>query len=496
MFGTALSQLRYGMAVLRNRRIRPQDLEHLARDMVATLAEFGEPGADSSLLPGQAGLIDPEVRRTVTRRSLRATARAAARHTAYYRRVFAGLGLDPGELDAETWSRVPVTPKRALRGMPAAFVSAASAPALMALTTGTSGTPTAVWFSRAEVETAVALSTISAALTLGLRPRHTVAYAGCSRATLPLLNTEESTTRVGASFVQFGTVEPAVALDRLAAPLGLPGKAPQITHLSTSASYLSALVEGVERDGWRAADFGLESVAVGGEVLSDPLRQRAEAAFGATVSTSYLMTETLPSGGTPCSRRHLHHTTEFGHMEVLDPRTWEPARPGAVGMLVHTPFVPYRECTLLLRYATGDLVRVPDGAPDCEWAHLPATSPVLGRWSGPLSAAVPTRAVLDLVEAEPEVPLPARYCLTEEPGGALLHLLVRSLPAATLRRSLEERAAAAGLPLAGIALYDDRALMPPTAPLRADLRERSFDSVEPAGALDVGPRTVRTGSGA
>ena len=65
MFGTAVSQLRYGMSILLNRRIRPQDLEHIARDMVATLAEFGEPGADSSLLPGQAGQVDPEVRRVL-----------------------------------------------------------------------------------------------------------------------------------------------------------------------------------------------------------------------------------------------------------------------------------------------------------------------------------------------------------------------------------------------------------------------------------------------
>ncbi|MFH9352153.1 hypothetical protein [Kitasatospora sp. NPDC017646] len=110
----------------------------------------------------------------------------------------------------------------------------------MALTTGTSGTPTAVWFSRAEVESAIALSTISAVLGLGLRPRHTVAYAGCSRATLPLVYAEESTTRAGAGFVQFGTVEPALALDRLAAPLGLPGKDPQVTHLTTSACCCSS----------------------------------------------------------------------------------------------------------------------------------------------------------------------------------------------------------------------------------------------------------------
>ncbi|WP_282107299.1 phenylacetate--CoA ligase family protein [Streptomyces sennicomposti] len=499
MFGTALSQLRYGMSILLNRRIRPQDLERIARDLVATLGEFGAPGADSALLPGQAAGIDPEVRRTVTRRSLRATARTAARHTAYYRRLFGDLGLDPDALDPDdgTWARVPVTPKHALRGLPGAFVSTAARPALMALTTGTSGTPTAVWYSRAELDTTLALSTISAVLGMGLRPHHTLAYAGCSRATLPLLNAEESTTRVGASFVQFGTLEPALALDRLAAPLGLPGKAPQITHLSTAASYLAALVHRAEHDGWRPADFGLESIGVGGEVLSRPLRERAEAVFGARVATSYLMTETLPSGGTPCAQGHLHHTTEFGHLEVLDPRTWEPTPPGGTGVVVHTPYVPYRECTLLLRYATGDLVRLPAAAPDCELAHLPATSEILGRWSGPLSAAVTTRDLLDLVEAEPEVPLPARYALTERPdGGAELHLLVRALPARALRARLEERIAAAGLPLTGLVLYDDRTALPPTAPLRADLREHTFETApSPPGAGTVGA-VGATGSGA
>ncbi|MFB7594191.1 phenylacetate--CoA ligase family protein [Streptomyces sp. NPDC056160] len=492
MFGTALSQLRYGMAVLRNSRIRPRDLERIARDLVATLEEFGAPGADSALLPGQAGQIDPEVRRTVTRRSLRATARAAVRHTAYYRHLFGELGLDADALDPyadstgpDSWARVPVTPKKALRGLPGAFVSAAARPALAALTTGTSGTPTAVWYSRAELDVTIALSTISAVLGMGLRPHHTLAYAGCSRATLPLLNAEESTTRVGASFVQFGTLEPALALDRLAAPLGLPGKAPQITHLSTSASYLSALVHRAERDGWRPGDFGLHSVGVGGEVLSRPLRERAEAVFGARVTSSYLMTETLPSGGTPCGAGHLHHTTEFGHLEVLDPRTWEPTPPGGTGVIVHTPYFPYRECTLLLRYATGDLVRRPTTAPGCELAHLPATSEILGRWTGPLSTALTTRDLLDLIEAEPEVPLPARYAVTEQPGGgALVHLLVPALPATALRARLEERAAAAGLPLAGLVLYDDRSAMPPTSPLRADLREHSFEAVARPGLPD------------
>lgn len=487
MFGTALSQLRYGAAILRNRRIRPQDLERIARDLVATLAEFGEPGADSALLPGQAGAVDPAVRRTVTERSLRATARTAARHTAYYRRTFDSLGLDPGTLTPDNWDQVPVTPKAALRGLPAAFVSAVSAPALMALTTGTSGTPTTVWYSRAEVEIAVAMSTVSAVLALGLRPRHTVAYAGCSRATLPLLNVEESVTRIGAAFVQIGTVDPAVALDRLATPLGLRGKDPQITHLTVSASYLSALVEEAERGGWKPSDFGLESIGVGGEVLSDPLRERASAALGARISTSYMMTETVPSGGTACAEGHLHHTTEFGHLEILDPVTHAPTRPGAVGIIVQTPYVPYRDCTLLLRYATGDLVRLPEGPTACELAHLPATSPVLGRWTGPLSGAIPTWSVLNLLEAEPDIPLPARYALVDGPPGPRLHVLVRGLPAAGLLGRLEERATAAGLALDAIVLHDDPASMPPTGPVRADLREHTFEPAHPAPVRVVSP---------
>ncbi len=488
MFGTALSQLRYAAAVLRSSPIRPRDLDRISRELLATLAEFGEPGADSALLPGQRAAIDPAVRQAVTTRSLRATARAAARHTAYYRRVFDELGLDPQRLDLSTWAQVPITPKRALRSLPGAFVSTAANPALMALTTGTSGTPTAVWFSRPELELLTALSTISAALSLGLRPHHTVAYAGCSRATLALVNTAESVTRVGAGFVQLGTIDPESALDRLAAPLGLPGKASQISHLTTSASYLAALVAQAERGGWQPADFGLRQISVGGEVLSAPLRERAAIALGAPVANSYLMTEIVPSGAAPCSQGHLHHSSEFGHLEVLDPQSWEPTAPGGVGMLVHTPYVPYRDCTLLLRYATGDLVRLPASAPDCEAAELPATSDVIGRWSGPLSARLPTRDLLDLLEAEPEVPLPTRYALTEEAAGAVLHVLVRRLPAAALLGRLEERATAAGLPLAAIRLHEDRAALPATTPLRADLREHTFADLDPRTALPLGTR--------
>ena len=473
MFGSAFNQMRYGVDAVLG-RVRPEVLTRISRDLVATLDEFGAPGDDSALLPGQQGAVDPEVRRTMTTRSLRATARSATR-TAYYRQLFEVSGVRPEELTLESWQQqVPVTPKRALRGMPAAFVSPQSNPVLMASTTGTTGSPTTVWFSADELEIIVALSTVAFGITEGLRPRHVIGHATSSRATLPLLVVAESTRRIGAALVQLGTIDPALALERLASPLNLPGKSPQITMLTGSASYLAALVAAAERDGWKAADFGLESIQVGGEVLTEALRLRAQEAFGAEVSSAYLMTEIMPVGAAYCTERHLHYPAEFGHVELLDPQTLEPAAPGAIATLVITPYSQYRRCTLLLRYVTGDLVRVPETAPTCEFADILASSDVIGRFSGPLSLDVPTRSVLELLESERAVPLPARYSLVEDRGGPLLHVAVDRATPALLGR-LEDRATLLGLPLAGIVLHEDVADLPTTVPLRADLREHTFE---------------------
>jgi hypothetical protein len=186
------------------------------------------------------------------------------------------------------------------------------------------------------------------------------------------------------------------------------------------------------------------------------------------------MTEIVPVGGAFCKQGHLHYPEEFGHVELVDPVTSQPAEPGQIAMIVATPYAQYRQCTMLLRYATGDLVRMLDAAPTCELAHMPASSDIIGRYSDPLSIAVPTRSILEVLEAERGVPLPARYSLVGEPGRAVLHVGVGHTSPA-LRGRLEERATRAGLPLAAIVLHEDAATLPSPAPLRADLREHTFE---------------------
>lgn len=473
MFDSAITMMRYATGILRG-RLRPEVLTRIADDLVATLAEFGAPGEDSALLPGQNSALDADMRRVMTTRSLRRTAQAAAQNTAYYRRLFRAADIDPRHLSLDDWGSLPLTPKKALRAMPSAFVSARANPVLLASTTGTTGTPTNVWFSAAEIEIIVALNVIGLNIAEGMRPRHVLAQATSSRSTLAQVAVTEAVRRTGASVMQLGTIDPVLALERLAAPLGLPGKAAQATHLTASTSYLAALVGAAESGDWQSGDFGLESIQAGGEVLSDALRSRAREVLGAEVTSNYAATETAPAAAAACRHGHLHHATDFGHVELLDPETFEPARPGEIATLVVTPYVPYRDCTFVLRYVTNDLVWVLDEAPACELSGLPASSAILGRFSGPSSLLVPTRAILELLEGERAIPLPARYSLADDPAGPVLHVAA-GRPSRALAGRLEERAAYLTPKLAGIVLHEDPASLPSYVPLRCDLVEHSFE---------------------
>ena len=72
----------------------------------------------------------------------------------------------------------------------------------------------------------------------------------------------------------------------------LPGKKPQASLLSTYPSYLGRLLETGLRLGYTPADFGLERILLGGEIVTEGLKRRSQAIFGPVqFSESYGMTE-------------------------------------------------------------------------------------------------------------------------------------------------------------------------------------------------------------
>lgn len=475
MLSTAARQLQYAATVLRGGRFDVKALRATVADLRDTLDELGDPGADATeLLPGGEA-ADPEIREAMAQRRVRQAVRHAARHTAYYSLLFDEHGIDPDRVGVDELTRVPSTPKAALRGAPAAFVSDRGEPVLMAQTTGTTGPPTVVWFSRYEMELSAALSAISYLLIGGVRSHHMAMSCVSSRATVGLIDVQQALGLIGAGFLAQGLVDPSLSLDRLAAPLHLPGKHPQITELYTVPSYLGALVQRAERDGWQAGDFGLRRVLTGAEILTEALRERAQEALGAPVADVYGMTELVPTTGFVCTQRHLHLAAEQAHFEVLEPDRDEPAPVGGIGELVATPYTPYRDTTMLVRYRTGDLVRrLPDEPFDCELAALPATSPIVGR-ARHYAGGPTTRQVLEVVQAERAVPLPTRHSLDGDPANPNLYVVAPGHSPRLLSR-LEERATAAGLAVAQIRLVESADDLPQPCRVRADLYEHSFET--------------------
>ena len=166
-----------------------------------------------------------------------------------------------------------------------------------------------------------------------------------------------------------GLVDPALALAQLAER--------RATVLDVYPSYFGELVEHGLRVGYRPADFRLERVIIGGEIVTAGLLARAERLFGAVeFIENYASTEMVPCGGTPCAQGHLHFEFSAGHHEVVALDGSGQAADGEPGSLVETPFPPYRETTLLLRYDTEDVVAPLSGPFGCEFAicRRPATS--------------------------------------------------------------------------------------------------------------------------
>jgi phenylacetate-coenzyme A ligase PaaK-like adenylate-forming protein len=153
-----------------------------------------------------------------------------------------------------------------------------------------------------------------------------------------------------------------------------------------------------------------------------------------------------------------------------------PAQEGDVGTLVVTPFPPYRETTLLLRYDTQDVVRVLPAALSCSLRRLPATSNFLGKrslavhheqgWTFP-------RDVLEALEAVEELPLPARCGFWSVLGGVAVEVQCRE-NTPELQRKIRDSLETWGVPVQVLHLVEQGRPLQHPLPLRCDLREQPF----------------------
>jgi phenylacetate-coenzyme A ligase PaaK-like adenylate-forming protein len=488
MFDTAVAQLRLGLSLGFGVPFNVRAFERVVGAMRDTIEEFGSLGADAAdLLKGPD--LDAETRQLMQLRRFRKQATRAAANTSYYGEVFERSGIDPRRLAFDEIGDLPITPKEALRNDPDAFVNRAGKPQLRAMTTGTTGWPTSVYFSNDEVRLIVAITASHVLLRRFVDPDDIVQVCLSSRALIAVISVLGSCAKVGAPAYLAGLVEPAHVLGLLSERRSIPGKRPKASVMDIYPSHLGEVVEYGLRSGYGPDDFGLRRLIVGGEVVTAGLKARAQKLFGpVSFEENYATTETVPMGGTQCSAGHLHFELSGGLMEVVSLEDQTPVGPGGTGTIVATPFPPYRDTTLLLRYDTEDVAVPVEGPLECELRDFPATSRLLGKrrlsvrhddgWTFP-------RQVMEALESLEQVPLPARFGFWAVPGGVAVEVVARSHDPAT-RRAIGDALEAQGVPLKDLVVVGHRSELRRPMPMRCDLREQSFARSGPGQAGQAG----------
>lgn len=470
MFETGVRQFRLAMSIVWGRRIDARNIERLIKDALATLEEFGTPGDDvQELLEGP--FADPKARREFQNGALRRTVRRMARVSPYYRELFAEAGVDPDGVTVESIGAIPVTRKQALVERQQDFLAEGSRPYLSTRTTGTTGRPAEIWLSRYETDVWPAVSALAGLLRGELRPTDCMQINISSRATAAVHENTQVCRLVGARSRVLGLIPPSESIDSL-----LDGGERAPTMLTTYPSYLALLVRAARDRGLAPDDFHLRRIDCGGEVLSSSLARAGKETFGAEVNDVFGMTEVLPLTGRVCAQGHLHHDLNIGYVEVVDLDSGKPVAPGELGSVAITPYFPYRECMPVLRYDTRDVVRrLPEEPLSCDLAGTPATSRILGKADALLRSGgrfVTTRDIVEVLEALPSAPWPARFA-AELHGETVRLTLTAQVLDGLAASDVERRFAAAGLDarVSNGAVQDAaRALRP----LRADLIETTF----------------------
>lgn len=221
------------------------------------------------------------------------------------------------------------------------------------VTSGTTGDPVAVGFTRHDHEANSAIGGAAFAIA-GMRPDDVVAhclnYALYAGGIADHMALESS----GATVVPVGTGQSKRLLE-LIPQLG-------ITAIFGTLSFPAYLAQRAREAGTDPAGLGIRHIVTAGEPGAglQAVRAEIEAAWGATVADTFGMSDVWSTMGGGCGEGEGVHLTTGDHaiLELVEPDSGEPIpiEDGAHGELVWTHL--RREASPLLRYRSGDLARV------------------------------------------------------------------------------------------------------------------------------------------
>lgn len=286
-------------------------------------------------------------------RQLQDTVRRCSEHVAFYRQKCAEAGVRPEQIRTlEDVHRLPFTTSADLRAQYPDGLVAVDRQYLARLHTssGTTGKPKAIFFSRGDVDRAAELIARCLLMT------------GVRRGDV-LQNMMTYGLFTGALVMHYG----AEKVGCLVIPAG-PGTSERqlmlmqdfrTTAVHILPSYALYFASYLEQKGLRPRqDLTVRKAFVGAEPHTEETRRRIEQIFGCDVYNSYGLTE-MNGPGVACECEYkagMHLWEDNFLLEIINPVTNEPLPDGQTGELVLTTL--RREAMPILRYRTRDITSV------------------------------------------------------------------------------------------------------------------------------------------
>lgn len=280
---------------------------------------------------------------------LRATVARVYESVPLYRRKFDEVGVRPADIASLSDARkLPFTVKDDMRAnYPYGLFAVPMREVVrMHTSTGTTGKPTLVGYTRNDLDTWTDLCAriITAA---GVSPDDVAQIAFSYGLFTGGFGLHQGMERVGASVIpaSAGNTERHLMLMQ---DFGT-------TALAGTPSYALHLAEAVEEAGIRDK-LKLRWGLFGGEPWTDRIRAEIESKLGLSATDNYGLSEVIgPGVSGECHqvKDGLHIAEDHFLVEVIDPETLEPLDYGQQGELVITTLT--KEATPLIRYRTGDI---------------------------------------------------------------------------------------------------------------------------------------------
>jgi len=284
---------------------------------------------------------------------LQATVRRIAASVPFYQQKFAERGLKPGDIKSlEDLRKLPFTTSADLRATyPKGLVIGKEGELLRLHTSsGTTGKPKALFFSRKDVNNAAELMARCFTMT-GLTDRDIFQNMMTYGLFTGALVTHYGAEKVGCMVIPAGPGNTEKQL------LLMQDFRTTAIHITPSyALYFATFLESKGIDPRR--DLALKRAYVGAEPYTEETRRKIEDALGVDVYNCFGMSEMNgPGVAFDCEAKAGLHVWEDNYiLEIVDPQTGEPMPDGQRGEMVLTTLC--REAMPILRYRTHDLTSI------------------------------------------------------------------------------------------------------------------------------------------